>query len=129
MARKRAFISFDFDHDQDLRLLLVGQAKHPDTPFDIQDASVKQHLPGDWKEKVRGRISRSDLTIVICGQFTHLADGVAAELLMTRDQQKPYFLLWGRTSKPCTKPTTALASDKIYQWTWDNLKSLISGNR
>jgi len=129
MAGKRAFISFDYDHDQDLRMLLVGQAKHPDTPFEIVDASVKEQLTGDWKHKVRGRISRADLTIVICGEWTHTATGVAVELSITREQNKPYFLLWGRSTKTCTKPTTAQLSDKIYKWTWDNLKALIAGNR
>src|SRR5712691_879177 len=44
MVAKRAFISFDFDHDEDLRTLLAGQAKHPDTPFDMQDWSVKEQM-------------------------------------------------------------------------------------
>src|SRR5713101_2666708 len=82
MAAKHAFISFDFDHDEDLRNLLAGQAKHPDTPFDMQDWSVKEPMTGDWKEKVRARIRRTDLTIVICGQYTNLAAGVAAEFLL-----------------------------------------------
>jgi len=123
MAKKRVFISFDFDHDEDLRNLLVGQAKNPDSPFDIADWSVKEHLTGDWKEKVRERIRRTDLTIVICGEWTHTATGVAEELRITQEEGKPYFLLWGRADKKCTKPKTALESDKIYKWTWDNLET------
>lgn len=129
MAKKRAFISFDFDHDEDLRNLLVGQAKNPDSPFDIADWSVKEPLSGNWKEKVRERIRKTDLTIVICGEWTHTATGVAEELRITREEGKPYFLLRGRSNKTCTKPTTALASDKIYEWTWDNLKALVGGAR
>lgn len=129
MFVKRAFISFDFDHDEDLRNLLAGQAKNPDTPFAIQDRSVKDLLTGDWKEKVRARIRNTDLTIIICGEYTHTASGVATELAITREENKPYFLLWGRTDKTCTKPSTAKADDKIYKWTWDNLKALIAGNR
>jgi hypothetical protein len=129
MAKKRAFISFDFDHDEDLRNLLVGQAKNPDSPFDIADWSVKEALTGNWKEKVRVRIRKTDLTIVICGEWTHTATGVAEELMITREEEKPYFLLWGRSDKTCTKPKTALASDKIYKWTWENLKNLIGGAR
>ena len=129
MAKKRVFISFDFDHDEDLRNLLVGQAKNPDSPFDIADWSVKEPLTGDWKEKVRERIRRTDLTIVICGEWTHTATGVAEELRITREEGKPYFLLCGRAGKKCTKPKTALPSDKIYKWTWDNLKKLIGGAR
>ena len=129
MAAKRAFISFDFDHDEDLRNLLAGQAKNPDTPFEIQDWSVKEPMTGDWKEKVRIRIRKTDLTIVICGEHTHKATGVATELSISRDEKKPYFLLKGRADKTCTKPSTAGATDKIYRWTWDNLKALIAGNR
>lgn len=129
MAKKRVFISFDFDHDEDLRNLLVGQAKNPDSPFDIADWSVKEPLSGNWKEKVRERIRKTDLTIVICGEWTHTATGVAEELRITREEGKPYFLLWGRSDKTCTKPKTALDSDKIYKWTWDNLKKLIGGAR
>ncbi len=129
MAAKRVFISFDFDHDENLRNLLVGQAKNPDTPFGIQNWSVKEPMTGDWKEKVRARIKQTDITIIICGESTHTATGVAAELAITREERNPYFLLWGHADKSCTKPTTAAASDKVYKWTWDNLKSLISGNR
>ena len=129
MAAKRAFISFDFDHDEDLRNLLAGQAKNPDTPFEIQDRSVKEPMTGDWKEKVRTRIRKTDLTIVICGEHTHKATGIATELSISRDENKPYFLLKGRADKTCTTPSTAGATDKIYRWTWDNLKALIAGNR
>lgn len=129
MSTKRAFISFDFDHDEDLRNLLVGQAKNPDSPFSIADWSIKEHLTGNWKEKVRERICGTDLTIVICGEWTHTASGVADEVRITREEAKPYFLLWGRGDKTCTKPISALPSDKIYKWTWDNLKALIGGAR
>lgn len=129
MAIKRAFISFDFDHDEDLRNLLAGQAKHPDSPFEIRDRSIKEPLSGDWKEKVRRRMDNIDVVIVMCGQYTHSAGGVAAELSIAREKRKPYFLLWGRNGKTCTKPTSALTTDKIYEWTWDNLKSLIGGAR
>ncbi len=129
MPVKRAFISFDFDHDEDLRTMLVGQSRHPDTPFEIKDRSIKEPLTGDWKTKVRRRMENVDLVIVICGEWTHLAKGVAAELEIARDAEKPYFLLAGRSGKACTRPTTAAPSDKIYNWTWDNLKALVGGSR
>jgi len=46
MADPRAFISFDFDHDAESRMLFVGQAsKDSPTPFVIQDWSSKSALP------------------------------------------------------------------------------------
>jgi hypothetical protein len=70
-----------------------------------------------------------DIVIIICGEHTHTANGVAAELTMAREAKKPYFLLCGRSEKTCTRPKTALASDKVYKWNWNNLKSLINGER
>ena len=129
MAGKRAFISFDFDHDEELRNALVGQARNPDSPFTIANWSVKEPFTGNWRAKVRDRIRMTDLTIVICGRYTHTAKGVAAELAITREENKPYFLLKGRPNYTCTKPGMALRSDKIYNWTWKNLRLLIGGAR
>ena len=125
MTMKRAFISFDFDHDEELRDALIGQAKLRQSPFNIADWSVNEPLDGNWKAKVRDRMRRTDLTIVICGEHTNTARGVAAELTITREENKPYFLLRGRPQKKCTKPAMALKSDKVHTWTWDNLKLLI----
>ena len=129
MAMKRAFISFDFDHDEELRDALKGQARNPDSPFNIADWSVQEAFTGNWKAKVRERIRRIDLTIVICGEHTHTAKGVVAELTITQEERKPYFLLWGRPKGTCTKPAMARSSDKIYKWTWENLRNLIAGVR
>ena len=129
MTKRRVFISFDYDHDEDLKVLLVGQAKHPDSPFDLADWSVKEPMTGNWKEKVRAKIRSTDIVAVICGEYTDSATGVSAELLIAQEERKPYFLLWGRTNKTCRKPMSAKTSDKIYNWTWDNLKALIGGSR
>jgi hypothetical protein len=128
VAKTRVFISFDYDHDLDLKNLLVGQAKNPDSPFEIADWSVKTASP-TWKEEARRRIRASDVVAVICGEHTHTATGVGVELAIAQEEGVSYFLLWGRTGKTCTKPTTAKSSDQIYKWTWDNLKSLIGGAR
>ena len=124
MAKTRVFTSFDFDHDEDLRNLLVGQAKNPDSPFELSDWSVKEHMTGDWKAKVRERIRKVDQVIVICGEHTDTATGVSAELLIVQEEKKPYFLLYGRSSKTCVKPKSAKDSDKMYKWTWTTRKNL-----
>lgn len=126
---KRSFISFDFDHDEDLRILLAGQAKHPDSPFEIKDRSIKEPLAGDWKQKVHRRMDNVDLVIVLCGEHTQRATGVSDELTIAREAKRPYFLLWGYSGRTCRKPASALTTDKIYEWTWDTLKALIDGAR
>jgi hypothetical protein len=129
MSKTKVFISFDYDNDSDLKILLAGQAKHEDTPFEISDWSVKEHLTGDWKEKVRSKLKNVDQVIVICGEKTHTATGVSDEIKLAQEEDIPYFLLNGRAEKTCYKPKAAKSTDKLYKWTWPNLKTLIGGGR
>lgn len=128
MAPVPIFISFDYDHDLDCKNLLVGQAKNPDSPFEIADWSVKTSSAG-WKTDARNRIRRTRQVIVICGENTHTATGVNEEIRIARSENRPYFLLNGRPNGTVRKPTAAQQSDKIYRWSWDNLKKLIAGSR
>jgi hypothetical protein len=122
------YISFDYDHDSDLKTLLVGQAANEDSPFSIADWSIKEPS-SDWKDKARECIKRVKQVIVLCGEHTETATGINAEIAIARDEKKPYFLLAGRASGKNKKPTAALSADKMYNWTWENLKTLIAGGR
>ena len=128
-TKKRVFIGFDVDHDEDAKILLAEQARLPDSPFDITDASVREPHTGDWGDKVRRRMDDIDVVIVLCGEHAYLAKGMAAELTIAQEKNKPYFLLTAYAHKTCTRPTSAMSSDKVYEWTWDNLKTLIGGWR
>jgi hypothetical protein len=129
MAKTRVFISFDYDHDEILKGFLVGQAKLPDSPFELSDWSIKEHITGDWEKKARTRIMNIDVMAVICGLNTNTAKGVSAEVRIAQAENIPYFLLAGYKDKANVKPIGAKTTDKIYLWTWDNLKSLIGGAR
>lgn len=128
MAKTRVFVSFDYDNDVDLKNLFVGQAKNEDSPFDIADWSIKDASPG-WKSDARKRIRASDVVAVISGQETDTATGVSVELAIAQDEDIAYFLLKGRANRTCKKPKAAKSSDKVYKWTWDNLKNLVGGAR
>jgi MTH538 TIR-like domain (DUF1863) len=129
MGKKRVFISFDYDHDLSLKNLLVGQSKHGDSPFEMADFSIKEMISEDWKKKARTRIKGVDVVVVICGESTHSATGVSAELQIAQEESVPYFLLRGYSDKICPKPKSAKHGDKMYDWTWANLKLLIGGSR
>ena len=128
MAKVRCFISFDYDNDLDLKNLLVGQSKNDDSPFEISDWSIREASP-TWQKEARDRIKKSDQVIVICVQHTDTATGVTKELSIAQEEGKSYFLLAGRADGKNKKPTSAKSSDKLYKWTWDNLKKLINGGR
>ena len=129
MAKKRVFISFDYDNDAVLKDFLVGQSKLPDSPFELADWSIKDSIAGNWETKAASRINAVDVVAVICGQNTNTATGVSAEVRIAQEQGIPYFLLSGYKDKTPVKPTSAKSTDQVYKWTWDNLKVLIEGGR
>lgn len=129
MAKKRVFVSFDYDHDESLKILLVGQAKNSDSPFELADWSIKEAMTGDWKKKAAARIRAVDVVAVICGEHTDTAIGVSAELSIAQEENISYFLLQGYSNKMCKKPKSAKSTDRMYIWNWDNLKKLIGGGR
>ena len=124
---QRAFISFDYDNDARLKDLLVGQSKNPDSPFVIHDWSLKEPS-SDWRARARRQIRASGLVIVLCGKHMGTATGVAVELSIAQEEGVPYFLLAGY-SQGMTRPSTAKPGDKLYEWTWPNLKALVGGAR
>jgi len=128
-TKSRIFISYDFEHDEDKKLLLAEQSRLPDSPFEIADASAREPLAGDWLDKVRSRMANIDVVIALCGVDAFLAKGMAAELTIAQEKNTPYFLLAAYPDRSCTKPASAMSSDIVYNWTWDNLKTLIGGWR
>lgn len=128
MAKIPVYVSFDYDHDADLKTLLVGQAANTESPFDVADWSIKKASP-DWQEDAARRIRRVDQVIVICGEHTDTASGVDVEVKIAQAEGRSYFLLYGRSTKNCKKPSAARLTDKMYEWSWVNLKRLIAGAR
>ncbi|AKU12010.1 hypothetical protein AzCIB_2115 [Azoarcus sp. CIB] len=129
MAKIRVFISFDYDYDETLKTFLVGQAKNEGSPFELADWSIKEHIDDNWKAKARTRIKAVDVVCVICGEHTDTATGVSAELKIAQEEGVSYFLLKGYAEKTCKKPRAAKDADKLYKWTWENLKNLVGGGR
>ena len=80
MAKKRIFVSFDFDNDKVLKNFIIGQSKLPDSPFEVIDHSLKEAAPEkEWEEKARRAIKRSEIVIVMVGSSTYRASGVLKE--------------------------------------------------
>jgi hypothetical protein len=51
---------------------------------------------------------------------------VSAELRIAQEEQKPYFLLWGRREHMCTRPVGAKPKDSMYSWTREILHDQIA---
>ena len=121
----RVFVSYDREHDGDLLDRLVEQASKSTTGFEISARSRARTQADFWDEGLRREIRGADEVIIICGEHTDCSERVGTELRIAREEERPYFLLWGRRELMCTKPTTAEPADAMYSWTWEILQSQI----
>jgi hypothetical protein len=121
--KKRVFVSFDFDNDQNLKHLLVGQSQNKDVPFVFADWSMKEAAKqSQWRAEARARIRCCDIVIVLLGNDTHKAPGVLAEVEITRDEQVNIVQVRPQNSNA----TPVDGAGRLYLWTWDNLVKLLS---
>ena len=78
-----------------------------------------------WKADARKRIKRSNVVIVVCGDNTHQAVGVTAEIKIARDEGVSLWLLRGRKNGTCRRPQgTSWPFNPIHEWTWDNIEAM-----
>ena len=126
MPRIRIFVSFDADVDADLHDLLHAQSIRPGSAFELSAHSPSGEMTEARTVSSRARIRTADEVVVICGEHTNASPGVAAELRIAQEEEKPYLLLWGRRDLMCTKPDAAKTTDAMYSWTRDVLESQMS---
>lgn len=124
MAKKKVFVSFDFDNDKVLKDFIIGQAKNSDSPFDVSDHSLKEAVPEkDWLDKARRAIGRADVFIIMLGSKTASARGVLKEVKVAVEKGKPRFQIIGY--KHGTESWRVPNGGRVYRWDWDNLKKLL----
>lgn len=125
MAKKRVFISFDFDNDKTLKDFIIGQARKPDSPFEVADHSLKEAAPEkDWLEKARQAISRAEVFIIMLGPKTGSASGVLKEVKIANEVKKTKFQIIGY--KNGTEDWRVPQAGRVYRWNWENLKKLLA---
>ena len=123
MAKKRVFVSYDFDNDKVLKDFIIGQSKLDDSPFEVVDCSLKETAPErSWEEKAHRAISGADVVIVMVGPKTHKASGVLKEVKITIGLDKSIFQVIGYKDEDYTAVPDA---GRLYKWNWDNLKTLL----
>ena len=125
MAKKKVFISFDFDNDKALKDFIIGQAKLQDSPFEVADHSLKEAAPEkDWLAKATTAIKRSEVFIVMLGPKTKSAPGVLKEIKVAKAENKTRFQIIGY--KDGSEDWAVPDGGRTYSWSWENLKKLLA---
>ena len=124
MAKKRVFVSFDFDNDKILKDFIIGQSNLSDSPFEVIDTSMKEAAPEkDWPDRAETKIKNSDMVLVMVGPKTYKAPGVLKEVSLARKWKKPIAQVIGYKDGNY-KPVPD--AGRLYSWNWDKLKKLLS---
>jgi len=130
--KKRAFLSFDFDNDIQLKNLLSGQAENPKIPFFFDDWSVKNPFPqSTWKSDVRTKIRQCDFIIVLIGTNTYKCTGVVEEIKIANEEKIPIFglyhqnVVYYKDGQPYINLPQGLGT-RYFEWTWTNITTAIN---
>jgi hypothetical protein len=127
-GRVAVFVVFDVEHDDDLYELICAQSDSAGCAFSVTGGSKGSSDTEADREDVRRRIRRADQVIIICGEHAEASPHIHSELVMAREEEKPYFLLWGRRNVMCTKPIGAKPNEGMYSWTRQFLHDQIASN-
>lgn len=127
MASPRAFISFDFDHDETSRMLFVGQGKvDSPTPFVVEDWSSKSSLPqSQWEAIIAEKISRCNMVIVLVGRYMASATGVAKEIKFAKNANVPVFGVYVDGANTSSNLPTWLPRTRVIKWAWADIAAAI----
>ncbi|SEO20263.1 TIR domain-containing protein [Mucilaginibacter sp. OK283] len=119
MANPRAFISFDFDHDEGSRRYFVGQSINSTTPFNIEDWSSKSVLPEPlWEMMLEEKIKKCHLVIVLIGRFMSSARGVQKEIRMAERNNIPIFGIYVDGAGLNSNLPLGLSRTRVTPWSW-----------
>ncbi len=125
MARKRAFVSFDYDNDVRYRDFLIGQAKNPLSPIEIDDWSLKYAFDSKWKTQCREHIKRTHIVIQLVGQNTYRAEGAVWEVRCAIEEGVPVFGIYIDKNNKGFIPSS-LKGSTVIEWTWDGIASMVN---
>jgi len=126
MADPRAFISFDFDHNEVEKILFVGQTKNSRTPFAIEDWSSKTSLPqSQWEKIISDKINKCNFLIVLVGKTMASATGVAKEIAFAKEANVPVFGVYIDGAGASSNLPDGLQRNRTIAWEWDKIADAI----
>jgi MTH538 TIR-like domain (DUF1863) len=92
-GKKVVFVAFAIE-DERQRDFLKGQSLHPRAPYEFVDMSVKEPYDGNWKDRVRTRIRRSQGVIVLVSKNSLASGGQKWEIQCAKEEGRPIRGIW-----------------------------------
>ena len=123
----RAFLSFDYDHNQTQKNLFAGQCRDKSpTPFTAYDWSSKTPLPqAQWEAEMRKKINQTNMVVVLVGRSMGTATGVVKEIAMAKAQDVPVFGVYVDGAGAKSTLPTGLQRNRIVAWSWPTVAAAV----
>ena len=84
MAKKKVFVSFDYDNDKHYKLLLQAWDAHSNFDFSFNDKSITTPINSNEDSRIKAGITKqmneSTHCLIIVGKHTHRSDWVSWEI-------------------------------------------------
>jgi hypothetical protein len=128
MSSVRIFLSFDVEHDGDLCDLALDPSSRGSAGFVVTARSRAGEVTDRWRDVTRREIRNSDQVIVLCGEHTRESAAMDAELCIAQEEEKPFFLLWGRRDRDCTMPERVQRTACMYRWDRETVQQQLSAS-
>jgi hypothetical protein len=127
MADPRGFVSFDIDHNENEKILFIGQAKNKKTPFSFEDWSSKSSLPqNQWEMIIKEKISKCNFVVVLVGKNMATATGVVREITFAKDSNVPVFGVYVGDANTSSNLPDGLQRNRTIDWDWEKIASAIN---
>lgn len=127
MADPRAFLSFDFDHNEVQKRLFAGQARADSpTPFTVQDWSSKTSLPqNQWEALITKKMACTNMCIVLVGRHMATATGVVKEIAMAKGLMVPVFGVYVDGADATSTLPFGLQRSRTTAWNWKTIAASV----
>ena len=129
MAKKKIFISYDYDNDKHYKNLLVAWDKNSLFDFSFYDASVDVSVDSTdaaaIKRTISARINNATYFLCIVGKHTHKSGWVKWEIEKAVELKKK--LVAVKTDSDNTSPTAILGVGASWamSFTFDSIKKAV----
>lgn len=121
MAKKKIFVSFDFEADRALKNEIVASSQKPDAAYKVSNWSMKPDEKNPkWLKEAKYRITRCDILAVLTSDNTHQAPGVIKEVEIATAANIKVIQL---SAHPQNEPLKS--AGECIDWTEENLNKLL----
>lgn len=130
MAKKKIFISYDYDHDKQYKNLLLAWDENKNFDFSFYDMSVDVSVNSNdaavIKRVISARIKDSSYFLCIVGKYTHKSDWVDWEITKAVDLKKKIVAVKIDRENVTPSPLFGVGTKWALSFTLDSIKKALN---